>query len=66
MLLPVLCHIVNLCSIDYALIPLQAEGDILYGVIDISSVSSIKFIENSISLLGSKPGISLGKTSEKF
>jgi len=41
-------------------------GDILYGVIGIGPVPDIKSIENSISLLGDKLGISLGKTSRKF
>jgi len=39
----------------------SSEGDILYGTIEIGLVPSIKSIENSISLLGGKLGISLEK-----
>jgi len=44
----------------------NSEGDILYGTIEIGPVLGIISIENSISLLGDKLGISLGKTSGNF
>jgi len=44
----------------------NSEGDILYGAIEIGPIPGIKSMENSISLLGDKLGISLGKTSGKF
>jgi len=40
--------------------------DILYGAIKIGPTAGIRSMENSISLLGGRPGISLGKTSGKF
>jgi len=37
----------------------SSESDILYGVFEICPVPFIKAIQNSISMLGGKPGISL-------
>ena len=53
-------------SFNYFFSFAHSEDDILYGALDIGLVTSIKFIEYSISLLGGKSGISLGKTFEKF
>ena len=44
----------------------NSEGDILYGAIEIGPTPSIRSMENSISLLGGRLGISLGKTLGKF